>query len=174
VGDSVKVTDVQGFVANVNKHVAIDDNKTFHPVDKVLLPGKQIGTLTKYKHGSSGMRCSSSATAICAAGIRGLVETTTAGPVTVLDALHCCLLLLVAPVPHADSVFTDLRSLCEFRALTLKTLCHAVVCAGLNEALSPATQAITIFAPNNKAFANGIQLKGGVVPSPAKAADLLK
>jgi hypothetical protein len=40
VGDSIKVTDVQGFVANVNKHVAIDDNKTFHPVDKVLLPGR--------------------------------------------------------------------------------------------------------------------------------------
>jgi hypothetical protein len=44
VGDSVKVTDVQGFVANVNEHVAIDGNKTFHPVDKVLLPGEQRGT----------------------------------------------------------------------------------------------------------------------------------
>jgi hypothetical protein len=42
VGDSVKVTDVQGFVANVNKHVAIDDSKTFHPVDKVLLPGNYL------------------------------------------------------------------------------------------------------------------------------------
>jgi hypothetical protein len=49
-----------------------------------------------------------------------------------------------------------------------------VVYAGLNDSLSPATQAITVFVPNNKAFAKGIQLNGGVVPSPAKAADLLK
>ncbi|KAF8055656.1 RPA1A [Scenedesmus sp. PABB004] len=34
---SVKVTDVQGNVANVKKYFAIDDNKSAHPVDKVLL-----------------------------------------------------------------------------------------------------------------------------------------
>lgn len=111
VGNDVKVTDVQGFTANVNKHVAIDDNKTLHPVDKVLLP---------------------------------------------------------------DSVFFDLKQLCEFRPLTLKTFCQALVYAGLNASLSPANQEITVFVPNNKAFAKGVQLNGGVVPSPAKTADLLK
>jgi hypothetical protein len=36
----VKVTDVQGFTANVKPHIAIDDNKTLHPIDKVMMPGE--------------------------------------------------------------------------------------------------------------------------------------
>jgi uncharacterized surface protein with fasciclin (FAS1) repeats len=91
--------------------------------------------------------------------------------------MHCAAAAAAAAVgflSRADSVFFDLKSLCEFRPLTLKTFCHAVVYAGLNSTLSPATQAITLFVPNNKAFAKGITLNGGVVPAPAKAADLLK
>jgi hypothetical protein len=33
---------------------------------------------------------------------------------------------------------------------------------------------VTVFVPNNKAFIKGLELNGGVVPTPARAADLLK
>lgn len=39
---SVKVTDVQGQTANVKKAFFIDDNKTGHPIDKVLMPGRMV------------------------------------------------------------------------------------------------------------------------------------
>lgn len=111
VGNDVKVTDVQGFTANVKPHIAIDDNKTLHPIDKVMMP---------------------------------------------------------------DSVFFDLKSLCEFRTLTLKDFCRTLVYANLNATLSPANLEVTVFVPNNKAFIKGLELNGGVVPTPARAADLLK
>lgn len=41
-GTAVKVADVHGNTANVQKLFIIDDNKTAHPIDNVLMPGTVV------------------------------------------------------------------------------------------------------------------------------------